>query len=131
MYLSDGINHGISIPTDCTANVNIRVTAVQRLAPGAGTIGDSFMQNIKLCVKNIAGTSSVVIMNAATLANYSVVSGNILYELSSCDAAFAGTVVVSVAGNKILVSVTGEIGKTILWSAYCSLSWLGYRNFTL
>ena len=129
LQLADG-TAGITIPTDCTANVYIRAVAVQT-GGAAGTIGDSFMQNIKLCVKNIAGASSVVAMNAVTLANYSTVAGNILYELSACDAAFAGTIAVTVAANKIQVTVTGELNKNINWKSMISMDWIGYRNFTV
>ena len=129
MQLADGTD-GITIPTDCTANIDIRIVAVQT-SGAAGTVGDSFMQNIKLCAKNIAGVSSVVTHNGATLANYSVVAGDVLYELSSCDAAFGGTVVASVSANKLHITVTGENNKDIQWVAYVSLVWTGYRNFSV
>jgi len=129
MLLGDGATE-IAIPTDCTANIDIRVVAVQT-AGAAGTIGDSFMQNIKLCAKNIAGVSSVVTHNGATLANYSVVAGDVLYELSSCDAAFGGTAVASVSANKLHITVTGENNKSIQWVAYVSMVWTGYRNFSI
>lgn len=129
MQLADGTD-GITIPTDCTADIDIRIVAVQT-GGAAGTVGDSFRQNIKLCAKNIAGVSSVVTHNGATLANYSVVAGDVLYELSSCDAAFAGTVTASVAANKLQIQVTGENNKDIQWVAYVSFVWTGYRNFSI
>jgi hypothetical protein len=121
---------GILIPTDCTANVDIRVVAVQT-GGTAGTVGDSFSQNAKLCVKNVAGVSSIVKHNGATLANYSVVSDDVLYELSSCDAAFIGTIAISVAANTLQIQVTGENNKEIQWTAYVSMVWTGYRNFVI
>jgi len=129
MELSNGTD-GIIIPEDCTANVSIRLIAVQTDGI-AGSIGDSFSQNIKLCVKNIANTSSIVTHNGATLANYSVVTSDIVYELSSCDAAFAGTVSVSVASNVLHINITGETNKEILWIAKVSLLWIGYNNFAV
>lgn len=129
MQLADGTD-GITIPTDCTTDIDIRIVAVQT-GGAAGTVGDSFRQNIKLCAKNIAGVSSVVTHNGATLANYSVVAGDVLYELSSCDAAFAGTVTASVAANKLQIQVTGENNKDIQWVAYVSFVWTGYRNFSI
>lgn len=121
---------GMTIPTDCTANVKIMITAVQT-AGASGTIGDSFLQNIELGVGNIAGVSAVIPTAAVTLANYSVVAGNIIYKIPFKMAAFGGSVVVSVAANKIQVTVTGEVNKTISWSADVCMNWVGYRNFTV
>jgi hypothetical protein len=73
----------------------------------------------------------VVTLNAVTLANYSVVAGNILYELSSCDAAFAGTVTVSVAANTLHVQVTGEANKNIQWTAFVDMIMTGHTNFSI
>lgn len=127
---------GITIPTDCTANVDIRLVAVQ-VDGTAGTIGDSASQNIKLNLKNIAGVTTMLTMNAVTLANYSTVAGDVLYEKSAADAAFCGgfvdgtTVQASIAANKLQLTVTGAIDRTVRWIAYVSLVWIGYRNFTL
>ncbi len=129
MQLNDG-SDGITLPTDSTSNIYIRVVACQT-GGASGTVSDSFIQNIKLCAKNKAGVSSVVTMNAATLANYSIVAGNVLYELSACDAAFGGTVAVTVAANKLQITVTGENNKNVSWMAYVSLVWVGYSNFII
>jgi hypothetical protein len=129
LQLSDGTD-GLTIPTDCTANVDIRLVAAQT-AGASGTIGDSLSQHIKLAVKNLAGVSSVLTSSAVTLANYSTVTGNILYELPFKDAAFGGTISVSVIANKIQIAVTGESSKDIQWVAYVSMVWTGYRNFSI
>lgn len=135
MWLSNA-TIGIPIPTDCTANVDIRLVAVQ-IDGTSGTIGDSASQHIKLGLKNVAGVTTMLPMNAATLANYSTVAGNVLYELSSADAAFCGgfvegtTVTAHIAANKLNVRVTGAVDTTVRWVAYVSCIWVGYRNFTL
>lgn len=129
MQLEDGTD-GITIPTDCTMNVYVRVVAVQT-GGVAGTIGDSFSQIIKFACNNIAGVSAVVPTAAITLANYDVEAGDILYEIPFVTAAFAGTVAVSVAANKIQVTVTGENNKNIQWIAHVSIVMTGYRNFVI
>ena len=129
MLLGDGATE-IEIPTDCTMNILLRITAVQN-GGTSGDVGDSFMQNIKLCVKNVAGTSSVVPMNAVTLANYSVVADDVLYELSACDAAFGGTVTVSVAANTLHVEVTGEADKSIKWLCHVDMVMIGHTNYSI
>lgn len=135
LQLADGTD-GITIPTDCSVNIDIRLIAVV-IGGTAGTIGDTAMQNIKLCAKNIAGVSSIVTHNGATLANYSTVAGDVLYELSSSDATFIGpfvegtTVVASVAANKLHITVTGGVNQNIQWVAYVSMIYNGYRNFSI
>lgn len=129
MLLGDGATE-IAIPTDCAMKITLQVLATQYGGAG-GSILDTFSQTIKLTVKNIAGTSSIVAQNSVTLANYSVVAGNVLYELSSCDATFGGTVAVTVAANTLHVEVTGEDTKSILWLADVSMVMVGCRNYSI
>lgn len=120
----------VVIPTDCTANVLIRITAVQ-YGGTSGSVGDSFSQIIKCAIKNIAGTSSVVPTAAVTLANYSVESGDILYEIPFKDSSFGGSIAVSVAANTLHIQATGEANKSIHWSALVDMSWIGHTNFDI
>ena len=108
----------------------IRVNAVQ-IAGASGSIGDQFSQEIKLAVKNIGGVSSVVATAATTLANYSVVSGNVLYKIPFKDAAFGGSVTVSVAANTLHIQATGENSKTIQWQALVSMLVNGYNTYSV
>lgn len=107
---------GITIPTDCTANVSIRLVSVQS-AGAAGTIGDTFAQNLMLAVKNIAGVSALI--------------GTVAVLSTKNDVAFAGTVAVTVAANKIQITATGEANKTLQWAAEVEMVMVGYRNFTI
>ncbi len=129
LQLLDGTD-GITIPTDCTTDVYIRLVAVQT-GGVAGTIGDSFTQIIKLAANNIAGVSAVIPTAAVTLANYDVESGDVLYEIPFKTAAFGGSAVVTVAANKLQIAVTGENNKDIQWIAHVSMVWTGYRNFSI
>jgi hypothetical protein len=131
LQLVDGTT-GVTIPTDCSANVYIQLIAVQT-GGAAGTIGDTYSQNIKLAVANVAGVSTVIATSAVTLANYSTVTANVLYELPFKTAApsMAVAVSVSVAANKIQINVTGEVNKNISWRAVVYMNWIGYRNFTV
>lgn len=129
MLLGDGATE-ITIPTDCSMNLILRVLAVQNGGAG-GTVGDTFSQIIKLAVANIAGVSAVVPTAAVTLANYSVEAGDIIYEIPFKMAAFGGTVTVSVAANTLHVQVTGEATKNILWLCDVSGVMVGHTNFSI
>lgn len=121
---------GIEIPTDCAVNVKISIVAVQ-VGGAAGTIGDAFTQNIEFGCVNLAGTLSVLAAGAATTANVHTVTSNVIYKLASKTAAFGGTVAISFSGNKFDVVCTGEVNKTIQWSADVTMDWIGFRNFTI
>jgi hypothetical protein len=129
MLLGDGATE-ITIPTDCSMNLILRVLAVQNGGAG-GTVGDTFSQIIKLAVANIAGVSAVVPTDAVTLANYSVEADDIIYEIPFKMAAFGGTVTVSVAANTLHVQVTGEATKNILWLCDVSGVMVGHTNFSI
>lgn len=129
MLLGDGATE-ITIPTDCSMNLILRVLAVQNGGAG-GTVGDTFSQIIKLAVANIAGVSAVVPTAAVTLANYSVEADDIIYEIPFKMAAFGGTVTVSVAANTLHVQVTGEATKNILWLCDVSGVMVGHTNFSI
>jgi hypothetical protein len=121
---------GVTLPTDSTASVHIHLVGVQ-VSGAAGTHGDSLTQDIELGVANVAGTSAVIPTAAVTLANYSVVAGNIIYKIPFKSATFTGTAVVTVSANMIVITVTGDVAKTIRWSATVELDWIGWRNFTV
>ena len=77
-----------------------RVTAIQSLAPSAGTIGDVWVHEFRGAIKNIAGTPALV--------------DSIIDEYIAEDAAMTGVSVAIVAGASTLdIKVTGETGKEI------------------
>ncbi len=81
-----------------------RVTAIQSLAPSAGTIGDVWVHEFRGAIKNIAGTPALV--------------DSIIDEYIAEDAAMTGVSVAIVAGASTLdIKVTGETGKEIEWKA--------------
>ena len=81
-----------------------RVTAIQSLAPSAGTIGDVWVHEFRGAIKNIAGTPALV--------------DTVIDEYIAEDAAMTGVSVSIEAGATTLdIKVTGETGKTIEWKA--------------
>jgi len=81
-----------------------RVTAIQSLAPSAGTIGDIWVHEFRGAIKNIAGTPALV--------------DTVIDEYIAEDAAMTGVSVAIVAGASTLdIKVTGETGKEIEWKA--------------
>lgn len=130
-YLTDVTgNTGLTIPTDCTAKVKAQVTAVQ-VGGVAGTIGDSFTQEIWFTVKDIAGALTIETTTRATTAGICTVAGDVTYFDADKTAAFGGTVVPDVIGNELRIEVTGEVNKDINWSCLLELVWVGYRNFVV
>ena len=81
-----------------------RVTAIQSVNTGAGTVGDVWVHEFRGAIKNIAGTPALV--------------DSIIDEYIAEDAAMTGVSVAIVAGVSTLdINVTGETGKTIEWKA--------------
>lgn len=128
-YLTDATGAtGLTIPTDCTAKVKVQVTAVQ-VGGVAGTIGDSFSQEIWFTVKDIAGALTMETTTRATTAGICTVAADVTYFDADKTAAFGGTVVPDLIGNELRIEVNGEANKDINWSCLIELIWIGYRNF--
>jgi len=128
--LTDGIVTGIEIPEDCVANVSIRMSAVQ-ISGIAGTPGDSWGQDIKLKLKNIAGTITILPTTATTVAGVQTVASDVTYILPSNDAAISCSAAISIVGSVMHVQFTGEVDKNIRINAAISMVWIGWGNFDL
>lgn len=121
---------GIEIPTDCSANISIRAIGVQT-AGAAGAIGDTFMQNIELCVKNIAGTLTIDHAYGDTVVGVQTKISDVIYKDTHGTLSTSTSIAVSVGGTKLQITPTGTVDRTIRWKADVSMSWIGYRNFTV
>lgn len=113
IYIADESTDKVFIESNSVCQFTIRMVAIQT-GGTSGTLGDSFSQTIKGCIKNIAGTTSI--------------EGSTLAETAIKNAAFGGTVAVTADNTNdcLQVQVTGENDKYITWAASIELVKLKY-----
>lgn len=121
-----------TIPVDCSIGFEIEVVATQT-GGGAGTVGDSFHQIIRLSGTNLGGVSAIIPTTKGNVVNMQNVAANVVYELSDVSGAFGGTVTAAISNalSALVVTVTGEVNKNIYWTVYVRGVETGFRNFDL
>lgn len=126
----EDLSEGVPIPTDCSSNVHIRIIGVQ-IGGTVGTVGQTFMQDVELCVANIAGVSTVQTAYAATTVGVHTKTANVIYKDGYGALSAIMSAAVSVAANKIQVEVTSNVDRIVRWSALVSNFWIGHTNFLI
>lgn len=130
MLLGDGVTTGIEIPTDCTVDFHVRYVA---LVTGgvAGTAGDTMVQEQKFSVQNLAGALTLLTQAQVTTAGITVVAGNIIKYDAATINALACDLTPTIAGTKLLFTVTGVADTDINHGCLVNMVIMGHNNFSI
>lgn len=124
LFITDSAIQYLTVTSDCLLFIKMRVMATQ-IGGTAGTLGDSFAQEIELVVKFSGGVYSIIPPTQTDIAGLQNEDADIIYKDSYSDAALTGSVVVTVgAATGIKVTCTGEVDKTIYWNDMIDIDYI-------
>lgn len=124
LFITDSAIQYLTVSNDCLLFIKMRVMATQ-IGGTAGTLGDSFAQEVELVVKVLGGVYSIIPPTQTDIAGLQNEDADIIYKDSYSDAALTGSVIVTVgAATGIKVTCTGEVDKTIYWNDMIDIDYM-------
>lgn len=117
LFITDSAIQYLTVSSEHLLFIKMRVMATQ-IGGTAGTVGDSFAQEIECVVKQLGGVYSIIPTSQTDIVGLQNEDVNIIYKNAYSDAALTASVVVTVgAATGIKITCTGEVDKVLYWSA--------------